>query len=96
MAIETATLTQTVLKINSEIHVVNIREYESFLSQCKQFMDVDGDSLQVMTQAIADQLIDCAKGEIPFEEIRVQLKFLREIGFFFKGFVTPVLGPDQR
>jgi hypothetical protein len=95
MTIETVGPVQPIIKIDGEPHVLNIKEYESLLNQCQQFMDVDRDSLQAMTQIISDQLIDCAKGDTQIEEIRVQLKFLREIGFFLKGFVSPAVNPDQ-
>ncbi|HKG05830.1 MAG TPA: hypothetical protein VKB19_05195 [Pedobacter sp.] len=95
MTIETMGPIQSKIKIDGEPYVLNIREYESFINQCRQFMEVDCDSFQAMTQIISDQLIDGAKGDMQIQEIRVQLKFLREIGFFLKGIVSPVTSPDQ-
>jgi len=97
MTIETIGPIQPIIKIDGEPYVINLKEYESLVHQCQQFMDADNESMFVMTQIIADQLVDSAKDSTKMEELRPQLKFLRELGFFFRGLVSPVpnSNPDQ-
>ncbi|WP_158827782.1 hypothetical protein [Mucilaginibacter lacusdianchii] len=57
-----------------------------FLTNCEAFMSIDGNDFEVMTQNIADAVIDNATTEASINELRPQLKFLREIGFLLKGF----------
>jgi len=95
MTIETIGPMQPIIKIDGAPYVINIKEYASLVSQCQEFMATDTQSLYEMTQIIADQLVDSADGTTSIEELRPQLKFLRELGFFFKGLLTPVTTPDQ-
>jgi hypothetical protein len=89
MTIEPVLTLQPTIDIEGTPYVVNIKEYESFLKQCRQFMDADAESMQVMTQIISDQLIDSAKDSTKIAELRPQLKFLRELGFFLQVMTSP-------
>jgi len=89
MTIEPVLALQPTIDIDGTPYVVNIKEYESFLKQCRQFMDADAESMQVMTQIISDQLIDSAKDSTKIAELRPQLKFLRELGFFLQVITSP-------
>jgi len=85
-----------IINIDGEPCFVNVKEYQNFVDQCRDFMEVDGNSLQVMTQIISDQLIDGLTDDANINDIRAQLKFLREVGFFLRGIVTPLVGSDLR
>jgi hypothetical protein len=89
MMIETADPIHPTLNIDGIPYIVNVKEYESFMTHCERFMEVDGDSMLVMTQIISDQLIDSAKDNTKMAELRPQLKFLRELGFLLKVLVRP-------
>jgi hypothetical protein len=89
MTIEPVLTLQPTIDIEGTTHLVNIKEYESFLKQCRQFMDADAEGMQVMTQIISDQLIDSAKDSTKIAELRPQLKFLRELGFFLQVMTSP-------
>ena len=89
MIIETIASTEPIIKIDGNPYIVNIKEYESLLKQCEQFMETDGESMLAMTQIISDQLIDSAKDNTKIAELRPQLRFLRELGFFLKVALTP-------
>jgi hypothetical protein len=89
MTIETVGSLEPTLDIDGIPYVINIKEYESFIKQCGQFMDSDAQGMQVMTQIISDQLIDSAKDSTKIAELRPQLKFLRELGFFLQVIASP-------
>lgn len=78
-----------VITINGTPYMINIKELESFIKQCEGFMSADPNGFETMTQIISDSLIDNASGETTIEELRPQLKFLRELGFLFKNFAVP-------
>jgi hypothetical protein len=90
MIVETVDPIQQVINIDGLSYVMNVKEYESFIKQCEKFMETDGDSILTMTQIISDQLIDSAKDNTKVAELRPQLKFLRELGFFMKVLLVPV------
>lgn len=82
---------QEVLKINDTSYTVNVQEIESFVDQCKRFMPLHNyNDFELMTQEISDSLVEFTRGDVPMEQIRPQLLFLREIGFLLKGLLTPV------
>lgn len=87
---------QQVITINGTLYNINIKEFETFIKNCEQFIPVGNNGLETMTQIISDQLIDNANGDLTIEELRPQLKFLREVGFLLKGLFTPVehIGQD--
>jgi hypothetical protein len=89
MTIETIESLQPILDIDGIPYAINLKEYKSFRNECQRFMDTDGDSMLVMTQIISDQLIDSAKDNAKMADLRPQLKFLRELGFLLKVFVSP-------
>ena len=85
-----------IINIDGEPYFVNVKEYQNFVDQCRDFMEVDGNSLQVMTQIISDQLVDGLTDDANINDIRAELKFLREVGFFLRGTVTPLVDSDLR
>jgi len=95
MIIETMQSSQPVLTINGVPHLINIKEYESFIQQCELFMSTENDSLEIMTQIICDQILDSASPATTVEEIRPQIKFLKELGFLLKNFVTPLTDSEE-
>ncbi len=95
MTIESICPIQPIIKVDGELYMLNVKEYESLINQCSRFMEVDRDSMQAMTQIISDQLIDSAGANAQMKDLLVQLKFLREIGFFLKGIVSPMSSLDQ-
>lgn len=95
MTIEKVGPTQPIIKIDDQAYTLNLKEYESFVQQCKLFMEVDSEGMAIMTETIADHLIDLAADNMTMEEIRPQLKFLRELGLMFRGLLSPVPNPDQ-
>ncbi len=90
MSLEILSSNQPIVMINGIPHYFNIKEYESFVQQCASFMTIEEKGFEVMTQIIADQIIDTAKPSTMVEELRPQLKFLKEMGFFLENIVTPV------
>jgi hypothetical protein len=94
---ETLEAMQPQINIDGVPYVMNLKEYESFIKQCEHFMATDADSMLVMTQIISDQLIDSVKDNTKIAELRPQLKFLRELGFFLRALVSPAeyTKPDQ-
>jgi hypothetical protein len=78
------------LTLNGRSYNLNLKEVEVFMQQCETFMSTDKNDFETMTQIIADQLIDGANSNTPVEELRTQLKFLREISFLLKGIVSSV------
>ncbi len=91
MIVETNKDVQHVIAINGEPHIVNIREFEAFLKQCEQFMSVDSSGIDTMVQIISDNLLDGAPAGTTIEELRPQLKFIREVGFLLKNLATPLI-----
>ncbi|KAA8486779.1 hypothetical protein BDE36_1023 [Arcticibacter tournemirensis] len=91
MVIETIKDAQHIISINGDPYIVNIKEFEAFLKQCEQFMSVDDNGFETMVQIISDSLIDGAAPGTTIDELRPQLKFLREVGFLLKNFASPVL-----
>jgi hypothetical protein len=82
--------TQPVIKIKGKSYLLNVKEYESFIEQCDQFMCVENDGLDTMVQIVTDQLIDSANPSTTIDELRPQLRFMREIAFLLKHLVSPV------
>lgn len=91
MVIEASDSSQQIITINGDPYVINVKEYESFLQQCSQFMSADENGFETMIQIIADNLLDNASPDTTIEELRPQLKFLREISFLFRNLVTPAM-----
>lgn len=82
---------QTLLDLNGKAYKVNIEEIEAFLGHCNKFMEVDNQNeFELLTQEIADTLIDTTKGDVTMEQIRPKLLFLREVGFLLKTIVSPI------
>ncbi|MDB5112218.1 MAG: hypothetical protein JWR67_3332 [Mucilaginibacter sp.] len=77
-----------VIKINGISYIVNLNEIKDFIAQCKPFMDVNGNEFEIMTQTIADALIDSINPELPIKQLKSQLKFLREVGFLLKNLIA--------
>ena len=95
MTIETIGPLQPVIKIDGKNYTLNVREYESFVLQCAPFMDVEIGGMAAMAESISDQLIDLSADHMRMDELRPQLKFLRELSLLFKGVLSPVPNPDQ-
>jgi hypothetical protein len=76
------------ITLNGKSYNLNLKEVESFMQQCGSFMATEQHDFETITQIISDQLIDHANPNTPVEELRTQLKFLREITFLLKGIVT--------
>lgn len=96
MTIETIGPMQPMIKIDGAPYVINIKEYESLVNQCQEFMAADTRGLYEMTQIISDTLVDCAHSNTSIDDLKPQLKFLRELGFFLKGMISPLNDPDLR
>lgn len=75
--------------INGKSYKLNVREIEVFLQHCSSFMPAEHSDFETITQIISDQLIDNANANTSVEELRTQLKFLREVSFLLKGIVSP-------
>lgn len=73
--------------ISQNPYTLNLKEVEVFMQQCGSFMSTDQSDFETMTQIISDQLIDNADSSVPVEELRSQLKFLREVSFLLKSIV---------
>lgn len=81
---------QHTINISGVQYVINMKEFESFVQECQTFMDVEANGFETMTQIISDQLIESAPPRTTIEELRPQLKFMKEVGLFLKGVLTPV------
>ncbi|UKT62250.1 hypothetical protein [Pedobacter mucosus] len=90
MSLELLPTAQPIVNINGVPHFLNIKEYESFVQQCATFMATEGKGFELMTQIIADQILDTAKPSTMVDELRPQLKFLKELGFFLENIVSPI------
>ncbi|WP_442590909.1 hypothetical protein ACSBL2_06725 [Pedobacter sp. AW31-3R] len=91
MLIDNTQHNKYIVTINGNSYYINLTEFESFIQQCEKFMSVEGDGLENMTRIIADQVIDGKDSETSVEELKQQLKFLREVGFLMKSLVIPVI-----
>jgi hypothetical protein len=74
--------------LDGKSYNLSLKEVDSFMQQCGLFMSTDQTDFETMTQIIADQLVDSANSNTPVEELRTQLKFLREISFLLKNIVS--------
>jgi hypothetical protein len=74
--------------LNGKSYNLNLKEVDVFMQQCGSFMSTDQADFETMTQIISDQLIDSANSNTPVDELRTQLKFLREISFLLKSIVS--------
>jgi hypothetical protein len=64
---------------------INIDEFKDFLKHCSSFMDISKEGFDTMLGSISDAIIDNENQNTTIEEIRPQLKFLREINFYLKS-----------
>jgi len=74
--------------LSEKSYTLNVKEVEAFMQQCGLFMSTDQADFETMMQVIADQLIDHANSNTPVEELKMQLKFLREVSFLLKNIVS--------
>ena len=81
---------EQLVAVNGDIYSINLNEISSFLEQCSKFMEINGGELETMTQVIADNLLESETTSITVEELRTQLKFLRELGFLLRSMATPL------
>jgi len=89
MVVDSLQQTQPIVRIKGKPYHINVKEYESFMLQCEQFMCVDDEGIETMIQVVTDQLIDNASPSTTIEELRPQLKFIREVSFLLKNLLTP-------
>lgn len=75
--------------VNGKSYKLNVREIEVFLQHCASFMPPEHSDFETITQIISDQLVDNANANTSVEELRTQLKFLREVSFLLKSIVSP-------
>jgi len=89
MVLETKTTTdhnnEHTFGLNGIDFKVNIEEFKDFLKQCSSFMDISREGFDIMLGSISDAIIDNENQNATIEEIRPQLKFLREINFYLKS-----------
>ncbi|MDB5111603.1 MAG: hypothetical protein JWR67_2717 [Mucilaginibacter sp.] len=88
MTAEISDLEAPVIKINGICYNVNLNDIKDFIVQCESFMDVDGGEFEIMSQTIADNLIDNINPDLPIKQLKPQLKFLREVGFLLKNLIS--------
>jgi len=74
--------------LNERSYNLSVKEVEAFMQQCGLFMSTDQADFDTIMQVIADQLIDHANSNTPVEELKTQLKFLREVSFLLKNIVN--------
>lgn len=67
---------------------VNHKELKDFLVHCSSFMNINAPGFEAMIHSISDNIIDCENAEMTIEELKIQLKFLRELNFFLKSIVV--------
>jgi hypothetical protein len=96
MVIDSFQETQPIVQIKGKSYIFNVKEYESFIEQCDQFMCVENDGIDTMIQVVTDQIIDSASPATTIDEIRPQLRFMREISFLLKNLVSPVENYEDR
>jgi hypothetical protein len=94
MVIDSLLQTQPMVTIKGKSYLLNVKEYESFIEQCDQFMCADNDGLETMVQIVTDQLIDSADANTTVNELRPQLKFMREVAFLLKNLIRPLDAED--
>jgi hypothetical protein len=75
------------IEIRGTNYNINMCDIKDFLEQCQSFMELGGTEFEIITQSIADTIID-GDSNIPTQQLRIQLRFLREVGFFLKNFVA--------
>ncbi|WP_183559904.1 hypothetical protein [Mucilaginibacter sp. SP1R1] len=51
-------------------------------------MNINAPGFEAMIHSISDNIIDCENAEMTIEELKIQLKFLRELNFFLKSIVV--------
>ncbi|SDT05198.1 hypothetical protein SAMN05216490_2379 [Mucilaginibacter mallensis] len=64
---------------------INIREFKDFLIHSSAFMDITKEGFDNMIGSIADAILDNDSKNSTLEEIRPQLKFLREVNLYLKS-----------
>ncbi|WP_184550126.1 hypothetical protein [Mucilaginibacter sp. FT3.2] len=74
-----------IFNINGIDFDINIDEFKDFLAHCALFMDITKEGFDTMIGSISDSIIDNENQNITMEEVRPQLKFLREISFYLKS-----------
>jgi hypothetical protein len=89
MVVDSLQQTQPIIRIKGKSYHINVKEYESFIQQCEKFMCVDDEGIETMIQVVTDQLIDNANPNTTIEELRPQLKFIREVSFLLRNLLTP-------
>lgn len=79
--------------IKGNAYSVNVEELKGFFAHCQNFMDTDPQQLEIMTQVIADSLLENAHPTSTVDEIKPQILFLREIGMLLKSILSPIDEP---
>lgn len=74
-----------IFNINGIDFDINTDEFRDFLTHCASFMDISKDGFETMIASISDSIIDNENQHVTLEEIRPQLKFLREMSFYLKS-----------
>jgi len=64
---------------------VNIQEFKDFLIHSSTFMDITKEGFDTMIGNISDIILDNENQSSMLEELRPQLKFLREINLYLKS-----------
>ena len=64
---------------------VNIQEFKDFLTHSATFMDITKEGFETMIGNISDIILDHESQNSTVEELRPQLKFLREINLYLKS-----------
>jgi hypothetical protein len=67
---------------------INLGDIKDFLEQCESFMEISGVEFEIMTQSIADSIIDSENSNIDPKQLKSQLRFLREVGFLLRNVVS--------
>jgi len=84
-----------IININGMLYCINLIEFESFLQQCGLFMSIEDNGLETMTKIISDQIIDGENTTTSVNELKTQLRFLRELSFLMKNMIMPVSESDN-
>lgn len=64
---------------------INVQEFKDFLIHSAAFMDITRDGFDNMIGNISDAILDNESQNSSSEELRPQLKFLREINLYLKS-----------
>jgi len=64
---------------------INIQEFKDFLIHSSTFMDITKEGFDTMIGNISDIILDNENQSSMLEELRPQLKFLREINLYLKS-----------